>query len=117
MGIEALNPFNIIGGIFKAIFNIETPEEKISKMMEQYKKDPYSADAAKMLEEIKKIIGFDPETGELDENKLKDHPQLAQMADAITQMEGNGFNAFDILDSVTGSPNAPAPGQQMGVEY
>ena len=117
MGIEALNPFNIIGGIFQAIFHIETPEQKISKLMEQYKKDPYGADAGKILAEIKKIVGFDPETGELDESKAKNHPQLAEMAQAITQMGGNGFNSFDILDSLTGSPNAPVPGQQMGVQF
>jgi hypothetical protein len=120
MGIEALNPFNIIGGIFNAIFHIETPEQKVSKLMEQYKKDPNGADANKILAEIKKDIGFDPQTGELDESKVKNHPQLAQMANAIMQMEGNGFNAYDVLDSLTGSPNAPQPGEKRGalsVEY
>lgn len=114
MGIEALNPINIIGGIFNAIFHIETPEQKVSKLIEQYRKDPNGADAYKILDEIKKAVGFDPQTGELDENKLKDHPQLAQTASAIQQMEGNGFNAFDVLDSLTGSPNAPQPGEKRG---
>ncbi|MDB5821102.1 MAG: hypothetical protein JWQ11_4742 [Rhizobacter sp.] len=115
MGIEALNPINIIAGIFDAIFHKQTPEEKISKMLEDYKKNPNGADGDKLLDEIKKDIGFDPETGELDESKLENHPQLAEMADAIKQMEGNGFNSFNILDSLTGSADAPEPGKKMGL--